>query len=217
MDYSDPIDSYTGTIGTLSFGHKKQITIGGEDCLSFYTFEGKMPHKPLVALEVWDMAPDNWPKILNDIYGDVYEDPVKWARKCVEEFKARAISIKLASTDPNGLGRSPEEAAQVVKKMVEAVDVNIFTDPQKPMQVEEKIYDIGDPDENSPVLVSTNFSLTYFIVSGEIEASKAPTWLMLMDSEGQSVLTAWAAGKFIPEKIALFVKKSGIAERVSQR
>ncbi len=94
---------------------------------------------------------------------------------------------------------------------------NIFTDPQKPMQVEEKIYDIGDPDENSPVLVSTNFSLTYFIVSGEIEASKVPTWLMLMDSEGQSVLTAWAAGKFIPEKIAPFVKKSGIAERVSHR
>lgn len=147
MGYSDPVDSYTGTIGTLTFGHKKQITVGGEGCLPFYTFEGKMPHKPLVALEVWDIAPDNWPKTLNNIYGDVYEDPVKWARKCVEEFRARAISIKLASTDPNGLDRSPEEAARVVKEIVEAVDVPIIVygtgNLEKDAEVMKKIAEVN--------------------------------------------------------------------------
>jgi acetyl-CoA decarbonylase/synthase complex subunit gamma len=94
---------------------------------------------------------------------------------------------------------------------------NIYTDPQRPMQVEEGIYEIGTPDKNSPVLVTTNFSLTYFIVTGEIEASKISAWLCVMDVEGLSVLTAWAAGKFIPEKIASFIGKSGIGEKVGHR
>ena len=92
--------------------------------------------------------------------------------------------------------------------------LNIFTDPQRPMTVTEGIYEIGNPDENSPVLVTTNFALTYFIVSGEIEASKVPTWLLIKDSEGLSVLTAWAAGKFSGDDVGLFVKKSGIADKV---
>ncbi|PIU29224.1 MAG: acetyl-CoA decarbonylase/synthase complex subunit gamma [Candidatus Hydromicrobium americanum] len=94
---------------------------------------------------------------------------------------------------------------------------NIYTDPRRPMQVEQKIYEIGSPDENSPVLITTNFSLTYFIISGEVESSKVPSWLLVMDVEGQSVLTAWAAGKFVPELIAQFVKKSDIAEKVKKK
>jgi len=69
--------------------------------------------------------------------------------------------------------------------------LNIFTDPQRPMTVTEGIYEIGNPDENSPVLVTTNFALTYFIVSGEIEGSRVPSWLLIKDSEGLSVMTAW--------------------------
>lgn len=94
---------------------------------------------------------------------------------------------------------------------------NVFTDPQRPMQVEQGIYPIGTPSEKSPVLVTTNFSLTYFIVSGEVESSNIGTWLCVMDAEGMSVLTAWAAGKFIPERIANFIKKSGIDEKVDHR
>ncbi len=92
--------------------------------------------------------------------------------------------------------------------------LNIFTDPQRPMTVTEGIYEIGNPDENSPVLVTTNFALTYFIVSGEVEASKVPSWLLIKDSEGLSVLTAWAAGKFSGDDVGIFVKKSGIADKV---
>jgi acetyl-CoA decarbonylase/synthase complex subunit gamma len=92
--------------------------------------------------------------------------------------------------------------------------LNIFTDPQRPMTVTEGIFEINNPDENSPVLVTTNFALTYFIVSGEIEGSKVPAWLLIKDSEGLSVLTAWAAGKFSGDDVGAFVKKSGIMDKV---
>jgi acetyl-CoA decarbonylase/synthase complex subunit gamma len=95
--------------------------------------------------------------------------------------------------------------------------LNIFTDPQRPMTVTEGIYEIGNPNENSPVLVTTNFALTYFIVSGEVEGSKVPAWLLIKDSEGLSVLTAWAAGKFSGDDVGAFVKKSGIMDKVKHK
>ncbi len=95
--------------------------------------------------------------------------------------------------------------------------LNIFTDPQRPMTVTQGIYEIGNPDENSPVFVTTNFSLTYFIVSGEIEGSRVPSWLLIMDTEGLSVMTAWAAGKFAGDAVGAFVKKCGIADKVKHK
>jgi acetyl-CoA decarbonylase/synthase complex subunit gamma len=95
--------------------------------------------------------------------------------------------------------------------------MNIFTDPQRPMTVTEGIYEINNPDENSPVMVTTNFALTYFIVSGEVEGSRVPSWLLIKDSEGLSVMTAWAAGKFAGDDVGMFVKKSGIADKVKHQ
>ena len=95
--------------------------------------------------------------------------------------------------------------------------LNIFTDPQRPMTVTEGIYEINNPDENSPVMVTTNFALTYFIVSGEIEGSRVPAWLLIKDSEGLSVMTAWAAGKFAGDDVGMFVKKCGIMDKVKHQ
>jgi len=95
--------------------------------------------------------------------------------------------------------------------------MNIFTDPQRPLATTEGIYEINNPNENSPVLVTSNFSLTYFIVSGEIENSKVPSWLLVKDTEGLSVLTSWAAGKFSADIIAPFVKKCGIMDKVKHQ
>ena len=95
--------------------------------------------------------------------------------------------------------------------------LNIFTDPQRPMTVTQGIYEVGGPDKDSPVLVTTNFSLTYFIVSGEIEGSRVPSWLLIMDTEGLSVMTAWAAGKFSGDAVGMFVKKCGISDKVSRK
>ena len=95
--------------------------------------------------------------------------------------------------------------------------MNIYTDPQRPMATTEGIYEVGGPNENSPVLITSNFSLTYFIVSGEIEGSRVPSWLLVKDTEGLSVMTAWAAGKFGADVIGPFVKKCGIAAKVKHR
>ena len=94
---------------------------------------------------------------------------------------------------------------------------NIYTDPQVPMQVQQKIYKIGEPGPKAPFLITTNFSLTFFIVSGEIENSKVPCRLAVMDSEGLSVLTAWAAGKFTAGKIAQFITESGVEGELQAR
>jgi acetyl-CoA decarbonylase/synthase complex subunit gamma len=92
--------------------------------------------------------------------------------------------------------------------------LNIYTDPQRPLATTQGIYEINNPNENSPLLVTSNFSLTYFIVSGEIENSKVPSWLYVKDTEGLSVMTSWAAGKFSADIIAPAIKKSGIEDKI---
>lgn len=94
---------------------------------------------------------------------------------------------------------------------------NIYTDPQKPIQVQPGVYEINGPKPSDPVLVTTNFSITYFSVANEVEGSGLPAWLLVTDAEGMSVLTAWAAGKFDAERIAKAVKAFNVAEKVSQK
>jgi acetyl-CoA decarbonylase/synthase complex subunit gamma len=98
-----------------------------------------------------------------------------------------------------------------------ALRQNIYTDPQVPMQVTQDIYQVGEPSADAPLMITTNFSLTYFIVLGEVENSKVPSWLAVMDVEGLSVLTAWAAGKFTASKIAQFINESGVADKISHK
>lgn len=94
---------------------------------------------------------------------------------------------------------------------------NIFTDPQKPMRVEPGIYGLNNPNDNSPILCTVDFALTYFIVSGEIERSKMPVWMAIPDSGGYSVLTSWAAGKFTASSIAKFIKESDVGSKTKSR
>ncbi len=95
--------------------------------------------------------------------------------------------------------------------------LNIYTDPQRPLATKQGIYEINNPNENSPLMVTSNFSLTYFIVSGEIENSKVPGYLYVKDTEGLSVMTAWAAGKFTADIIGPAILKSGIADKIKHR
>ncbi|MBN1667896.1 MAG: acetyl-CoA decarbonylase/synthase complex subunit gamma [Anaerolineales bacterium] len=94
---------------------------------------------------------------------------------------------------------------------------NIFTDPQKPIQVQPGIYEINDPGPDAPVLVTTNFSITYFSVANEVESAGLPAWLLVTESEGMSVLTAWAAGKFDAERIAKDVKRFNVSDKVGKK
>ena len=92
---------------------------------------------------------------------------------------------------------------------------NIYTDPQKPLQMDPGLYAIGEPNDRSPLLVTSNFSLTYFIVSTEAEASGIACHLAVVDAEGLSVLTAWSAGKFSGDRVAKALREMKAAERVS--
>ncbi len=94
---------------------------------------------------------------------------------------------------------------------------NIYTDPQKPIQVQPGLYEINGPQPGDPLLVTTNFSITYFSVANEVEASGLPAWLLVTDAEGMSVLTAWAAGNFDAERIAKDVKQFGVVDKVTHR
>jgi len=94
---------------------------------------------------------------------------------------------------------------------------DIYIDPQKPVAVEPKLYEVGDVGPESPLLVTTNFSLSYYSVEGEVEASRVPAYVLSVDTEGTSVLTAWASDKFNAETITQAMKKSSIEEKVSHR
>ena len=119
--------NYSGAIREVSLGNGgKAVTVGGATSLPFHLFEGKMPHKPLIAMEVMDIRPDNWPQTLSRHFEDVMGDPVAWARKCVDVYKADAINIWLAGTDPNGANRSAKDAAQDAAKVIQAIDVPII-------------------------------------------------------------------------------------------
>ena len=95
--------------------------------------------------------------------------------------------------------------------------LNIYTDPQRPLATKQGIYEINNPNENSPLMVTSNFSLTYFIVSGEIENSKVPSYLYVKDTEGLSVMTSWAAGKFSADIIGPAILKSGITDKIKHQ
>ena len=117
-------ESYAGAIKAISIGKgDKAITVGGETCYPLYQFEGEMPHKPKVAMEIWDMAPEEWPAAAMEPFKDVVSDPAAWAKKCVEEYGAEIIVLQLKSIDPNGTDASPASASATVKKVLGAIDV----------------------------------------------------------------------------------------------
>jgi len=102
------------------------VTVGGEASYPFYQFEGDMPNKPKIAMEIWDIEPEDWPDSAIAPFKDVISDPVAWSKKCVDEFGADMIVMQLKSTDPNGKDASPEEAAAMVKKVSDAIDVPLI-------------------------------------------------------------------------------------------
>ena len=119
-------ESYAGSIKPITLGKgDKAITVGGENSYPFYQFEGDMPNKPKVAMEIWDMKPEDWPAPVVEPFKDVIGDPAAWAKKCVEEYGAEMIVIQLKSIDPNGENASKEDAAETVKKVCAAVDVPV--------------------------------------------------------------------------------------------
>jgi len=140
-------ESYTGGVKEIILGDgDKAVTVGGETCYPFYQFEGDMPNKPKIAMEVWDMQPEDWPEAAVKPFEDVLSDPAAWANKCIADFGAELIVLQLKSIDPNGHDASPEDAAATVKKVAEAIDVPLLVwgcaNPQKDEEVLKKVAEV---------------------------------------------------------------------------
>ncbi len=142
MAFEIPKQVYSGTIKTVTIGKgAKAITLGGETSYPFYVFEGAMPHKPCIAMEVWDKDPgEEWAAPAYEAIKDVAKDPVAWAQKCIKEFGAEAIALILMSTDPNGDNAPPEAAAAIAKKLADAIEVPLI------------VYGTGSVEKDAEVL-----------------------------------------------------------------
>jgi acetyl-CoA decarbonylase/synthase complex subunit delta len=122
-----PQITYTGVIKEVTLGKgSKAVTIGGENSYPFHLFEGEIPHPPRIAMEVYDVPPEDWPETALEPFRDVVHDPVAWARKCVGTYGAELIALQLVSTDPNGLNRPAEEAVETVKKVATSIEVPLI-------------------------------------------------------------------------------------------
>jgi len=142
LTFEIPKQHYSGKIKHVTIGKgNKAITLGGETSYPFYLFEGEMPHKPRIAMEVWDKDPgEEWAAPAYAAIKDVAGDPLAWAKKCINEFGADAIALILVSTDPNGDNASPEAAAATAKKVADAIDVPLI------------VYGTGSVEKDAEVL-----------------------------------------------------------------
>ncbi|MEW6334730.1 MAG: acetyl-CoA decarbonylase/synthase complex subunit delta [Thermodesulfobacteriota bacterium] len=144
MAFTVPKATYTGKIREIVLGKgQKALTVGGEASYPFHLFEGEMPHPPRIAVEVYDTPPDDWADAALEPYKDVVSDPVAWAKKAADVVGADLIALQLVSTDPNGLNRSSQEAAETAKKVADAVDIPVIvygsTNPEKDAELLRKV------------------------------------------------------------------------------
>lgn len=144
MALETPKVSYAGKIRETVLGKgDKALTVGVESCYPFHLFEGRMPRRPRIAMEVYDCPPEDWAAAALAPFADVASDPVAWARKCIDTYGAEMIALQLFSTDPNGENRSAGDAAAVAKKVAESVDVPLIVwgcnNPEKDAEVLRKI------------------------------------------------------------------------------
>jgi acetyl-CoA decarbonylase/synthase complex subunit delta len=147
MAFEIPKTSYTGKIKEITLGKgDKAVTVGGEAVYPFYLFEGEMSRMPKIAMEVYDSEPEEWAEAALEPFAGVTNDPVAWAKKCIDEYGAEMICLQLASTDPNNLDRGADEAAAVVKNVADAIDVPLIVwgtaNHEKDIQVLTKVAEV---------------------------------------------------------------------------
>lgn len=127
MSYTAPKETYSGSVYAVTLGTgDKAVTFGGENVLTFHGFEGETPNKPVIAHEIQDVAPADWPDTVRKPIEAVSDDPVKWAKYCQDELGARAIALRLAGTHPDSANRSAEEASETVKAVLDAIDLPLI-------------------------------------------------------------------------------------------
>lgn len=126
MAFTAPNETYSGKVYQVEAGTDKTIVIGGENVLPFNSFEGNMPNRPVIAYEIQDVPPDDWPDTLKKVYEGVSGDPVTWAKYCQDKLNAKAIALRLIGTHPDRQNRSAQDAAKTVKDVLAAIKVPLI-------------------------------------------------------------------------------------------
>ena len=126
MAFVAPKETYSGKVYQIEIGTDKTAAFGGENVLPFNSFEGNTPNRPVVAYEIQDVAPEDWPETVKKVYEGVSNDPVTWAKHCQDSLKAKAIALRLVGTHPDRENRSPEDAAKTVKDVLAAINVPLI-------------------------------------------------------------------------------------------
>ncbi|HIJ60132.1 MAG TPA: acetyl-CoA decarbonylase/synthase complex subunit delta [Nitrospirae bacterium] len=126
MGFELPKETYSGKVYEVTLGSDRIVTFGGENVLPFYSFEGSLPNKPVIAFEIQDVAPDDWAEPLKKVYDGKSSDAVTWAKYCQDELKADAIALRLIGTHPDRENRSPEEAAKTVKDVLSTITIPLI-------------------------------------------------------------------------------------------
>lgn len=119
-------ETYSGKVYEVTIGTDKPAVFGGENALPFQSFEGNVPNRPVIAFEIQDVPPEDWPDTVKKVYEAVSSDPVKWAVYCQDELKAQALALRLVGTHPDRDNRSPEEAAKTVRDVLAAIKVPLI-------------------------------------------------------------------------------------------
>jgi CO dehydrogenase/acetyl-CoA synthase delta subunit len=127
MAFSAMLEKYAGKMRVLEIGAgDKKAKVGGQASMPFCTFDGDLPYKPMIAMEVYDLVNPDWPAAVVDPFKDVINDPLAWAQKNIAEYGAKMICLQLASTDPNGEDRDAAYAADLTKRIAEAISVPLM-------------------------------------------------------------------------------------------
>ncbi|VAX28070.1 Acetyl-CoA synthase corrinoid iron-sulfur protein, small subunit [hydrothermal vent metagenome] len=126
MAFVPPKESFAGRVFPVTIGTGVQQTFGGENTLPFHSFEGEIPNRPLIAYEIQDVPPEDWPETVRNVFDGVSGDPVTWAKYCEEELKAKAIALRLVGTHPDGKNLTAEDAAKIVTDVLGAIKVPLI-------------------------------------------------------------------------------------------
>ena len=126
MAFAAPRETFSGKVFEVTIGADKTAVFGGENVLPFHLFEGSVPNSPVIAYEIQDVVPDDWPETVRKVYKSVSGDPITWAKYCQDELNAKAIALRLVSTHPDRENRSPEDAAKTVKDVLSAINIPLI-------------------------------------------------------------------------------------------
>jgi acetyl-CoA decarbonylase/synthase complex subunit delta len=208
MMIPDVKQKWANSINVVTIGATKEeggtrshtVSVGGTTVLPFLHFEGNIPHKPVVAMEILDIVPEDWHPLLGNYFSDVWNDPVLWAKKCVEEYGADLICLRLAGCDPDGKNKGAKEAAETVKSILQGISVPLI------------IWGCGNNDKDNDILPAcSEVSAGEKCLLGSITEDNYKTLVALCKADGHKVIAESPVDINIAKQVNVLATDLGLA------